>query len=499
MLKWVVQQKMNFFAFKFFKQGYFRSFIFLWVSFLLIQNLAHSRDFNQLRFFVPEPFNEELFKDFDKKSFDHLSLSFKTGNEHQALGELMFNTIDVVVLKREFTKIELAPYIHQFSGDMMKSPFSTLIGYFQGEPVYLYANKRPDVSYPPNVLKFIKFFLSDDGVQSFKKLKGFQALNSTQKVVELKKLDFFIPTVDPNIEQYAKNANVHGQISSVGSDGMKSLMDEWFSEFKKIYPDVSRGENWEHLGTLNGFHALMVHQTDIAPMGRELWPEEIAAIQRACKECTILELRVAHGGFNTQQRTTVQSFFVNKNNPIKSMGLDQLKQIWGLNPSITKWGELGLTGEWTNRKINLIAPTLSSPNARSVQSTILNWGPWSSGINVGSIPWVAQQISLNEDAIGFGGVEDMTEGLKGLEISTSKDSPGVKISAETVDQRTYPLPRYMYIRAMVNKGKALKPQVYEFLKFIVGRSAQTFVPYSGYFPLTKEESDQELVKLKKFK
>jgi ABC-type phosphate transport system substrate-binding protein len=490
---------MNFFEFKFFKAIYIWIFIFLCFSFLFIQNLSHSRDFNQIRLFVPQTLNEELFKDFDKRKFDNLSLSFKTGNEFQAIGELMFNTSDVVVLNREFTKIELAPYIHQFSGDMMKSPFSTHIGYFQGEPIYLYANKRPDVSYPPNILKFIKFFLSDDDVKSFQNLKGFQALNSMQKVKELKNLDFFIPTVDQNIEQYLKNASVHGQISSVGSDGMKSLMDEWFSEFIKIHPHVSRGENWEHLGTLNGFHALMVNQTDIAPMGRELWPEEIDAINHVCKECTILELRVAHGGFNTQQRTTVQSFFVNKNNPIKSIALDQLKQIWGLNPSITKWGELGLTGEWTNRKINLFAPTLNSPNARSVQFTILNWGQWNTGINLGSTPWVSQQISLNEDAIGFGGVEDMAEGLKSIDISPSKDSPGIKISADTVDKRAYPLPRYMYIRLVLSKGKALKPQVYEFLKFVVGRYAQTFVPYSGYFPLTKEESDQELVKLKLFK
>src|SRR5258708_30407636 len=41
------------------------------------------------------------------------------------------------------------------------------------------------------------------------------------------------------------------------------------SDFRRIQPGVRKGDRWEHLGTLNGFHALLVNDTDMAPMGRD--------------------------------------------------------------------------------------------------------------------------------------------------------------------------------------------------------------------------------------
>jgi ABC-type phosphate transport system substrate-binding protein len=476
-----------------------RNTVFIFLFFVFFQNFLYAKDFKQLRFFLTEPLSSLNFGVDGRISLNELSVSLKSGSDSQAIGELMFNNSDVVLLNREFTKIELAPYIHQFAGDMMKTPFSVLVGYFDGEPVYLYANKRPDAPLPPNILSFIKYFTNDYATNRLINDKRFKNLTTLELGEQLKKIEFYIPRVDVDISTYGKKSHISGEISSVGSDGMKSLMDEWFKEFSTIYPGVKHGPLWEHLGTLNGFHALMVNQTDIAPMGRELWPEETVALLKNCKDCKILELRVAHGGFNTQQRTTVQSFFVNKNNPIKSLTLDQLRQIWGINPQIKTWGDLGLSGDWSNRRINLIAPPLSAPNARSIQFTVLGWGKWAEDIQTGSIPWVSQQVSSNEDALGFGGLEDMSAELKSLQISATKGSSEISISADTVKNRSYPLHRHMFIRTVVQKGKSLKPQVYEFLKFIVSKSAQSIVPYSGYFPLTQSESEQELSKLKKFK
>src|SRR5207249_7254952 len=179
---------------------------------------------------------------------------------------------------------------------------------------------------------------------------------------------------------------------SVGSDGMKSLMERWMRDFTRLQPGVARGARWEHLGTLNGFHALVVGETDIAPMGRELWPEEAAAYQRANPGKSLLEIRVARGGFNTPQRTTAQAIFVHETNPIARVSMPQLAAIFGRAPSITRWGDLGVTGEWAQRPIAIYMPPKAAPNTRSMQAIVLGGRDWNAAAHAGSISETASAI-----------------------------------------------------------------------------------------------------------
>ncbi|MFP3741389.1 phosphate ABC transporter substrate-binding protein, partial [Burkholderia sp. SIMBA_019] len=74
--------------------------------------------------------------------------------------------------------------------------------------------------------------------------------------------------------------------------------------FTHVQPSVRKGDRWEHLGTLNGFHALLAGDTEMAPMGRELWPDERAAYAPIRHDAAPPEIRVARGGFNPPQRPT---------------------------------------------------------------------------------------------------------------------------------------------------------------------------------------------------
>src|SRR5438046_9857533 len=100
---------------------------------------------------------------------------------------------------------------------------------------------------------------------------------------------------------------------------MKSLMDRWMRDFRVLQPGVRRGDRWEHPGTLNGFHALMAGETDLAPMGRELWPDETAAYAGLQAGQAALEIRVARVGVNTQPRTTAQRVLVNGRSPLERL------------------------------------------------------------------------------------------------------------------------------------------------------------------------------------
>ena len=411
-------------------------------------------------------------------------------------GALMFELADMAPLAREPLPTELAPYAHQFAGDMMKSPLLVRVGGTDDHPAYIAVNRRPGAPLPRRVSAFIAFALSEEGQAIVSRDGRFARLSPADLAAERLKLDGFVAKLDPALPVYRVGEPVHGPIRSVGSDGMKSLMDRWMRDFIKLQRGVTRGDRWEHLGTLNGFHALMVGETDISPMGRELWSEEAAAYAGVHAGQTLLEIRVARGGFNTPQRTTAQAIFVHESNPITRISVPQLIAILKQSPAITLWGELGVTGEWAQRPIDIYIPPKAAPNTRSMQATLLGDHEWNPAAREGSIAATAAAIAQDPNAIGFGGYEEGGPGLRTLAVAAQDGGPYVEGTGETVSSGRYPLTRYLYIRVARAPGQPLRPQVREFLRYVLSRAAQEPILYSGYFPLTAAEAREELAKLR---
>ncbi|MFG6490003.1 PstS family phosphate ABC transporter substrate-binding protein [Roseateles sp. BYS78W] len=423
------------------------------------------------------------------------ALRWPRGGDVAAIGALMFELADVAPLSRAPLPAELAPYAHQFAGDMMKSPVLVRVAMRGEQPMYLAFNKRPDTPPSAAVRTWVGFALGPAGQRLVAQQPGLRPLTGAELSRELSKVDGYVAPLDPALPIYVAGAPVQGEISSVGSDGMKSLMERWMNDFRALQPGVRRGQRWEHLGTLNGFHALMANETDLAPMGRELWPDEAAAYasQQGCQQP--LEIRVARGGFNTPQRTTAQAVFVNAGNPLQSITLPQLAAVLGAAPTITRWGQLGLTGDWANRPITVAMPPRITPNAMSMQMMVLKGRAWNAAAREASVADTAKAIAADPATIGFGGLEDGAPGLKALAVAPGEGSPPVQLNGETAANGRYPLTRYMYIRLQPQPGQALPPPVREFLRFILSRQGQEPVVYSGYFPLTAAEVAAELAKL----
>ena len=209
-----------------------------------------------------------------------------------------------------------------------------------------------------------------------------------------------------------------------------------------------------------------------------------------------IEIRVARGGFNTPQRTTAQAIFVHETNPIARVSMPQLAAIFGRAPSITRWGDLGVTGEWAQRPIAIYMPPKAAPNTRSMQAIVLGGRDWNAAAHAGSISETASAIAHDPNAIGIGGFEEGGPGLKTLAVAARDDGPYVEATGETASSGRYPLTRYLYIRLARVPGQPLPPQVREFLRYVLSRAAQEPILYSGYFPLTAAEAREELAKLR---
>lgn len=418
------------------------------------------------------------------------------GNE-AAIGALMFDQADITPITRSFQKEEIAPYVHQFAGDMMKAPVTVRVALRDGKPVFLAFNKRPDTPPAPAVSEFVRFALSAEGQKIVAHAAGFQPLSADDIQQELPKIMGYVAKLDPALPVYAAKTKVQGDIRSVGSDGMKSLMQRWMRDFRALQPGVRKGDPWEHLGTLNGFGALMVGMTDLAPMGRELWPDEAAAFSNLHDGEKLFEIRVARGGFDTPQRTTAQAIFVNAKNPLRQITLAQLKSAFGKNPTVAHWSQLGLSGEWANKPIVLDVPPLVAPNAMSMQFMLLHGGDWADSVHQASIADTAKAIAIEPGALGFGGLEEGGPGLRAVPVARDANSAAIEINAETSSSGRYPLTRYMYIRLRCAPGQPPPAPIREFLRYVLSRQGQSPIPYSGYFPLNAGEVQEELAKLDK--
>lgn len=416
-------------------------------------------------------------------------------SDAKAFGALMFGLADIAPLAREPTPAELAPYAHQFAGDMMKSPLLVRVAMRDGQPAYLAVNKRPGAPLPQKTKEFLVFALSHEGQALVAAQRAFRPLSATDAASERAKLTGWLAKLDPALPVYRPQATVNGAIRSVGSDGMKTLMETWMHDFSRLQPGVHRGDRWEHLGTLNGFHALVVDETDLAPMGRELWPAEQAAWQATHPGQVLVEIRVARGGFDTPQRTTAQAVFVHQDNPLERITLAQLAAIMGQPQTITRWGQLGLGGAWKDRPITINMPPRAAPNAMSMQMMVLDGGAWATTAHEGSIAETARAIAADPGAIGFGGFEEGGPGLKTLALAAGDGGPYYAGTYDHAASGRYPLTRYMYIRLARVQGEALSAPVKEFLRYVLSRDGQGPIRYSGYFPLTADEVRRELLKL----
>src|SRR5262249_17893493 len=152
--------------------------------------------------------------------------------------------------------------------------------------------------------------------------------------------------------------------------------------------------------------------------------------------------------------------------------LPQLEAIFGRSPAITRWSELGLTGEWAQRPIVIYMPPKAAPNARWMQATVLRDGEWNAAVREGSIAATATAIAQDPGAIGFGGFEEGGPGLKTLAVAAKDSGPYVVATGDTTSTGRYPLTRYLYIRVAHVPGQPLRPQVREFLRYVLSRAAQ---------------------------
>lgn len=298
--------------------------------------------------------------------------------------------------------------------------------------------------------------------------------------------------VDPKLPEYKVVTGVSGNVNSIGSDTLNNLMTLWAEDFKKSYPNVNI--QIQGAGSSTAPPALTEGTANFGPMSRAMKAEEIQAFE------------AKHGYKPTAVPVAIDvlAVYVNKDNPIKGLSLQQVDAIFsatrkcGAPKDITRWGEVGLTDSWVNRDFTLYSRNAVSGTYGYFKDEALCKGDFKAGINEqpGSAS-VVQGVSESINGIGYSGIGYITSGVKAVPLSKKDGQPFVTAEASHALDGSYPLARVLYVYINKHPNRPLDAMQLEFLKMVLSKQGQETVVRDGYIPLPATMASKALVELQK--
>jgi len=288
-------------------------------------------------------------------------------------------------------------------------------------------------------------------------------------------------SIDNNLPEYQAVKGINGHISSIGSDTLANLMTYWSQQFKQLYPDVAF--SIQAAGSSTAPSGLTEKVSSFGPMSRKMKTEEQAEF----------EDKFGYSPLAIPVAIDALAVYVNKENPIKGLTMPQVDAIFsstnkcGYQGKISKWGDAGMSGSWTDDNIQLYGRNSISGTYGFFRKKALCKGQYKTAVSeqAGSAA-VVEKISTEINSIGYSGIGYKTSGVRVVPLSEDANKPYITASVESAISGKYPLARFLYIYVNKKPGQALPALEKEFLKLVLSQQGQQSVTRDGYIALPAE-------------
>src|SRR3990167_9491713 len=297
-----------------------------------------------------------------------------------------------------------------------------------------------------------------------------------------------VAAVDPSIPTYNKTTGVSGNLSSVGSDTLANLMTLWAEDYKKLYPSVNI--QIQAAGSSTAPPALTEGTSNLGPMSRAMKDVELSAF----------ESKYGYKPTAIPVAVDALAVFVNKDNPIKGLSMAEVDGIFSANrlcggADVKTWGDVGLTGEWASKPIQLFGRNSVSGTYGYFKEEALCKGDFKANVNEqpGSAS-VVQSISSTINAIGYSGIGYKTSSVKTVPLS-KKGGEAFDANEENALAGKFPLARFFYVYVNKAPNKPLSPLDAEFIKLVLSKQGQEVVVKDGYIPLPSKVAAKTMKEL----
>ncbi|OOV87343.1 PstS family phosphate ABC transporter substrate-binding protein [Oceanospirillum linum] len=293
--------------------------------------------------------------------------------------------------------------------------------------------------------------------------------------------------VDPNLPSYEKASGVSGNLSSVGSDTLANLMTLWAEEYKRTYPNVNI--QIQAAGSSTAPPALTEGTANLGPMSRKMKDKELEAFEN----------RFGYKPVPVPVAIDALAVFVHKDNPIKGLSIEQVDAIFsstrkcGAPSDAKKWGDLGLTGAWANRDIQLYGRNSVSGTYGYFKGKALCKGDFKNNVNEqpGSAS-VVQSVSTSVNVIGYSGMGYKTSSVRAVPLAKKEGQPYYEANSDNAISGKFPLSRFLYVYVNKKPNQPLQPLEREFIKMVMSKQGQEVVVKDGYVPLPAAVAEKTL-------
>ncbi|MGK0443214.1 MAG: phosphate transport system substrate-binding protein [Bermanella sp.] len=283
--------------------------------------------------------------------------------------------------------------------------------------------------------------------------------------------------VDADIPAYTKSSGVSGNVSSVGSDTLANMMTLWAEQFKREYPNVNI--QIQAAGSSTAPPALTEGTSNLGPMSRKMKDKEIESFEN----------KFGYKPTAVPVAIDALAVFVNKDNPIKGLEMKEVDAIFsrtrkcGVAKSMDTWGDVGLDGAWSGKKVELYGRNSVSGTYGYFKKIALCKGDFKNTVKEqpGSAS-VVQAVSSSVNGVGYSGMGYQTSSVRAVPLS-KKGGKYVSATPENAVNGSYPLSRFLYVYVNKKPNGALAPIEREFLKMILSQQGQDIVAKDGYIPL----------------
>lgn len=287
------------------------------------------------------------------------------------------------------------------------------------------------------------------------------------------------------------------ELHVVGADSMDFLMGCWKAAHEVRYPNVSI--EYSPALSADGARAMIDGRADLAPFAREFFPKERAAFDAAFGRPPTL-VRVAGGSFASRGKTHALAVYVNRDNPLRSITIAELRKIFAGGSSALGWGDLGLAGEWRSAPVNAygminLRASGNPPGIVNFLRDRINAGqPLNDSIvqlpgtnEVHALQQIVDRVAGDRYGIGYSGFGFTNPDARALAL---RNDAGALIagSPASVASHEYSLSRFVYLAIRPNLEAPRLQAVADLMRTILGRPGQDCVgrDAAGFFPLPND-------------
>jgi phosphate transport system substrate-binding protein len=330
-----------------------------------------------------------------------------------------------------------------------------------------------------------------------------------------------------SLPAYKPKERVQGVIRIWGNDVI-NLVKAWETEFKtQKFNYEARFQDYL-LTTPMAFAGPATGEADIGYMGHSWWRSDMKGFE-AMFGYPPLEIKYANGSFDEPHGSTpCPVFFVNKDNPLAGLTLEQLDGIYGAErtggwdgvkwttavargpeKNIRTWGQLGLTGEWADKPIHVYGLDSVLSNWSDLIHKVVfkggtKWNPAIREVVRGGVETPVDEKlvqAVQDDRYGISfilmkAVEDAHTDVRVLPLAAKEGGRYVMPSAQSLHENTYPLNNAVYLYVNRPPGQPLSPRIKEFLRYVLSREGQEqVVKDKTWIPLNAAQVAEELKKL----